>query len=170
MLAIPAHRAYATAMTEDDPLAAEESERLKVALREMDGKMGHAVHYGLGEASICGVDSVGIHWADEPESVAGCADCLELAAEDLADGKEYQGRCLDYRLVSTARGGVQCRRAVRRSCSHCGRQGWQRGSAVDDTSPCTVADPTVFEPTPGPKVELAPRPRTDIQTPYRSRQ
>ena len=124
VLVIPAHRAYAAAVTEGDPLTAEESERLKAALREIDGKMGHAVHYGPEEAPLCGVHPVGVHWAAEPESVAGCADCLELGAEDLADGKEYQGRCLHCRQTITAKGGLQWRRAVRRSCPHCGRQGW----------------------------------------------
>ena len=46
VLIIPAHRAYAAAVTEGDPLTAEESERLKAALREMDDKIAHAVHYG----------------------------------------------------------------------------------------------------------------------------
>ena len=54
VLVISDHRAYAAAMTEDDPLTAEESERLKAALREMDGKMGHAPHYGPEEAPSAG--------------------------------------------------------------------------------------------------------------------
>ena len=41
VLVVPAHRAYAAAMTEDDPLAPEDSERLKAALREKDRGTGH---------------------------------------------------------------------------------------------------------------------------------
>ncbi len=37
---------------------------------------------------------MGAHCSDEPESVAGCEDRLELVAEDLADDNDYQGRCL----------------------------------------------------------------------------
>ena len=48
LLVIPAHRAYAAAMTEDEPLTEEQSERLKAVPREMDARMGHAVHYGPG--------------------------------------------------------------------------------------------------------------------------
>ena len=54
LLVIPAHRAYAAAMTEDEPLTEEQSERLKAALREMDARMGHAVHYGPEEAPSAG--------------------------------------------------------------------------------------------------------------------
>ena len=67
---------------------------------------------------------MGAHCSDEPESVAGCEDCLELVAEDLADDYDYQGRCLHCRQVITAKGGVQWRRAVRRPCPHGGRPGW----------------------------------------------
>ena len=56
----------------------------------------------------------------QPEAVGGCDDCLDLAAEDLADDNEYQGRCLHYRQAITAKGGVQWRRAVRRQYPHCG--------------------------------------------------
>ena len=81
-------------MTETDPLITEESGRLKVALRDNDRRMGHAVHYGPREVPLCSVNPVGAHWSDDPESVAGCDDCLELVAEDLADDNDYQGRCL----------------------------------------------------------------------------
>ena len=63
-------------------------------------------------------------WSDEPESVAGCDNCLELAAEDLSDGNDHQGRCLHCRQAITAKGGVEWHRVVRRPCPHCGRQGW----------------------------------------------
>ena len=52
VLVVPAHRAYAAAMTEDDPFTAEESERLKAALREKDGRIRHAVQYGPGETLL----------------------------------------------------------------------------------------------------------------------
>ena len=89
LLVIPTHRAYAAAMTEDEPLTEEQSERLKAALREMDARMGHSVHYGPEDALVCGEEPVRAHWSDEPEAVAGCDDCLDLAAEDRADDNEY---------------------------------------------------------------------------------
>ena len=50
VLVVPAHRSYAAAMTEDNPLAPAESERLKAALREKGRNMGHPIHYGPGKA------------------------------------------------------------------------------------------------------------------------
>ena len=67
---------------------------------------------------------MGAHCSDEPESVPGCGDCLELVAEDLADDNDYQGRCLHWREVFTAKGGILWHRTVRRPCPHCGRPGW----------------------------------------------
>jgi hypothetical protein len=124
VMVVPAHRAYAVAMTEDDPLTAEESERLKAALSEMDTSMRHSIHYGLGEGPFCGEEPVGAHWSDELEAVAGYDDCLELVAEDLADDNDYQGRCFHCRQVITAKGGAQWRKVVRRPCPHCGQRGW----------------------------------------------
>ena len=40
VLVVPAHRAYAAAMTEDDPLTPGDSERRKADLREKDRGMG----------------------------------------------------------------------------------------------------------------------------------
>ena len=34
--------------------------------------------------------------------MAGCDDCLDLVAEDLADNNDYQGRCLHYRKPTLA--------------------------------------------------------------------
>ena len=76
VLVVSAHRAHAAAMTENDPLTAGESERLLAALREKDRDMGHPVHYGPRKAPLCGEEPVGTYWADEPESVVGCDDCL----------------------------------------------------------------------------------------------
>ena len=63
-------------------------------------------------------------YTDEPELVAGCAACLELVAEDLADFQQYQGRCLHCRSEIVVVGGVAWRRAVRSPCPYCGRLGW----------------------------------------------
>ena len=82
------------------------------------------VHYGPGEVALCGEEPVGTHCSDEAESVAGCDDCLELVAEELADDNDYQGRCLHCRQVITATGSVEWRRVVRRPCPHCGKAGW----------------------------------------------
>ena len=55
-----------------------------------NGRLHRAsAHYGPVEVLLCGVNPVGAHWADEPEAVAGCDDCLELVAEDLADDNDY---------------------------------------------------------------------------------
>ena len=60
---------------------------------------------------------MGTHWTDGPEAVAGCDNCLELAAEDLADHNDYQGRCLHCR-----------RRSPPRAASH--GAGWSDGHAL----------------------------------------
>ena len=36
----------------------------------------------------------GAAYTDDPRRVASCEECLELVAEDLADGNDYRGRCL----------------------------------------------------------------------------
>ena len=58
---------------------------------------------------------------DDPARVAGCADCLELVAEDVQDHNDYRGHCLHCRREITAQGGVEWRRVVRRPCPHCGK-------------------------------------------------
>ena len=75
-----AHRAQAAAMTEDVVLSKEESERVTAGLREMDAKTGHAIHYGPGDAPLCGAEPVGTYWTDEPRIVAECSDCLDLVS------------------------------------------------------------------------------------------
>ncbi len=53
---MPAHRAYAAAMTEDDELTEEESGRLATVLREIDAKRavtgGDTVHYAPGDSPL----------------------------------------------------------------------------------------------------------------------
>ena len=86
---VPRHRAYAAAMTEDASLTGEQAERLTGALREMDGRSGYTVQYGPGALPhFCGAGPVDAHCTDEPETVAGCDDCLDLVAEDLADNSQ----------------------------------------------------------------------------------
>ena len=63
-------------------------------------------------------------FTDDPALVAGCPDCLELAAENLDEDNEYRGRCLHCRQEITAQGGVEWRRTVRKPCPHCGTEGW----------------------------------------------
>ena len=82
------------------------------------------VHYGPGYRPLCGEDDeLALHTQD-PHQVAGCEECIELVAEDLAGDNEYRGRCLHYRREITAQGGVAWRRIVRNPCPHCGRPGW----------------------------------------------
>ena len=82
------------------------------------------VHYRPGDRPLCGDESPHAVHTDEPGQVVGCTDCLELAAEDLSDTNHYAGHCLHCRETITAQGGVAWRRAVRRPCPHCGRDGW----------------------------------------------
>ena len=53
---VPAHRAYAAAMTEGDELTEEESGRLDAALREIDAKKavtgGDTVHHAPGDSPL----------------------------------------------------------------------------------------------------------------------
>ena len=81
------------------------------------------VNYAPGYRPLCGEDDeLALHTQD-PHQVAGCEECIELVADDLADN-EYCGRCLHYRREITAQGGVAWRRIVRNPCPHCGRPGW----------------------------------------------
>ena len=56
--------------------------------------------------------------------MAGCADCLELVAEDLGDDNEHWAHCLHCQQEISAQNGVEWRRMVRRPCPHCGAKGW----------------------------------------------
>ena len=82
------------------------------------------VHYGPGYRPLCGEEDGEALHTDDPRRVAGCTDCLELAAEDLSDTNSYAGRCLHCRETISAVGSVAWRRVVRRPCPHCGRAGW----------------------------------------------
>ena len=65
------------------------------------------IHYAPGDRPLCGAESWTASYTSEVDQVAGCADCLELVAEDLADDNEYLGRCLHCRQEITATGGVE---------------------------------------------------------------
>ena len=82
------------------------------------------VHYAPGEHSLCGTESMTAVYTDDPALVAGCADCLELAAEDLVEDNEHWANCLHCQQEISARNGVEWRRVVRAPCPHCGRAGW----------------------------------------------
>ena len=85
---------------------------------------GGAVHYAPGDRPLCGGDSMTAVYSSDPHQVTGCADCLELVAEDLQDHNHYDGHCLHCRGEITAQGGVEWRRVVRAPCPHCGTKGW----------------------------------------------
>ena len=90
---------------------------------------GRVVHYGPGDRPLCGSESMTAVYTDDPALVAGCRECLELVAEDLADEdlddeNDYRGHCLHCRQEITAQGGVEWRRTVRRPCPYCGKPGW----------------------------------------------
>ena len=52
------------------------------------------VHYAPGDRPLCGNESLTVVYTDDPAAVAGCVDCLELVAEDLADHNDYREHCL----------------------------------------------------------------------------
>ena len=49
------------------------------------------IHYGPGDSPLCDNDCANAAYTDDPALVAGCADCLELAAEDLEKDNEHLG-------------------------------------------------------------------------------
>ena len=85
---------------------------------------GDIVHYGPGNRLLCGDEDDQAQHTRDPVQVAGCEECLELAAEELADQNEYRGHCLHCRREIVAQGGVTWRRIIRNPCPHCGRAGW----------------------------------------------
>ena len=125
---MPAHRAYAAALVENDELPGELFERLAVALRETGAtkatESDEVVHYAPGDSPLCGEDIVDAICTGEPQAVAGCVDCLELVVEDLEDRNYHEDTCLHCWEKISANGGVEWRRAVRRPCPHCGKPGW----------------------------------------------
>ena len=82
------------------------------------------VHYGPGDRPLCGSESMTADYPDDPALVAGCADCLELVAEDLDEDNEHWANCLHCQQEISARNGVEWRRVVRAPCPHCGKPGW----------------------------------------------
>ena len=82
------------------------------------------VHYAPGEHPLCGTESMTAVYTDDPALVAGCPDCLELAAEDLDEDNEHWANCLHCQKEISARNGVEWRRVVRAPCPHCGKLGW----------------------------------------------
>ena len=89
------------------------------------GKLCHSlVQWSRNRPLCCEEDDLAPHTQD-PAQGAGCEECLELVATNLADGNCYRGRCLHCRREGTALGGVAWRRIVRKPCPHCGRAGWR---------------------------------------------
>ena len=84
----------------------------------------HRSTHGPGDRPLCGNDSMTAAYTDDPALVAGCADCLELAAEDLEEDNEHWANCLHCQQEISARNGVEWRRVARAPCPHCGKLGW----------------------------------------------
>ena len=82
------------------------------------------VHYAPGDHPLCGTESMTAVYTDDPALVAGCPDCLELAAENLDEDNEHWANCLHCQQEISARNGVEWRRVVRQPCPHCGKLGW----------------------------------------------
>ena len=51
------------------------------------------IHYAPGDHPLCGTESLTAVFTDDPATVAGCVDCLELAAEDLDEDNEHWAHC-----------------------------------------------------------------------------
>ena len=81
-------------------------------------------HYAPGDRPLCGSESMTADYTDDPALVSGCADCLELAAEDLDEDNEHWANCLHCQQEISARNGVEWRRVARAPCPHCGKAGW----------------------------------------------
>ena len=79
---------------------------------------------GPGDRPLCGSESMTADYTDDPALVAGCPDCLELAAEDLDEDNEHWAHCLHCQQEISARNGVEWQRVVRAPCPHCGKLGW----------------------------------------------
>ena len=78
---------------------------------------GGVVHYGPGDRPLCGSESMTADYTDDPGAlVAGCADCLELVAEDLDEDNEHWANCLHCQQEISARNGVEWRRVARAPC------------------------------------------------------
>ena len=82
------------------------------------------IHYAPDDHSLCGTESLTAVFTDDPATVAGCVDCLELAAEDLHEDNEHWANCLHCQQEISAQSGVEWRRVVREPCPHCGAKGW----------------------------------------------
>ena len=82
------------------------------------------VHYAPGDDPLCGTESTTAVYTDDPALVAGCPDCLELAAENLEEDNEHWANCRHCQQEISARNGVEWRRVVRAPCPHCGKLGW----------------------------------------------
>ena len=82
------------------------------------------IHYAPDDHPLCGTESLTAVFTDDPAAVAGCADCLELAAEDLDEDNEHWANCLHCQQEISAQSGVEWRRVVRAPCPHCGAKGW----------------------------------------------
>ena len=82
------------------------------------------VHYAPGDHPLCGTESMTVVYTDDPAMVAGCPDCLELAAEDLDEDNEHWANCLHCQQETSARNGVEWRRVVCAPCPHCGKPRW----------------------------------------------
>ena len=82
------------------------------------------IHYAPDDHPLCGTESLTAVFTDDPATVAGCVDCLELAAEDLDEDNEHWANCLHCQQEISAQNGVEWRRVVRAPCPHCGKPGW----------------------------------------------
>ena len=82
------------------------------------------IHYAPDDHPLCGTESLTAVFTDDPATVAGCVDCLELAAEDLDENNEHWADCLHCQQEISAQSGVAWRRVVRAPCPHRGAKGW----------------------------------------------
>ena len=82
----------------------------------MDARTDDTIPYGLGDGPWCGAQAprartgltIRQPWISAPR-------CLQLVAADLAEDKQYQGRCLHCRKEISVESEVELQRADRRS-------------------------------------------------------
>ena len=68
------------------------------------------IHYAPDDHPLCGTESLTAVFTDDPATVAGCVDCLELAAEDLDEDNEHWADCLHCQQEISAQNGLEWRR------------------------------------------------------------
>ena len=92
------------------------------------------IHYAPDDHPLCGTESLTAVFTDDPATVAGCVDCLELAAEDLDEDNEHWANCLHCQQEISAQSGVEWRASSVRPARTAGRRGGKSATTHDPQS------------------------------------